>query len=128
MMKRVVLIGLCALLAGCGHHADTTAINPPPPPPPPPLNTPGSVTINDSGYVPANISITVGQTVHWSNQGTTTHTVTSDNGVFDSGTLSPPVGSTTPGGTYSLAFANAGTYGYHCTLHPNMTGTITVTR
>ncbi len=48
------------------------------------------------------------------------HDVTSGNGAF---TASPSIG---PGGTFSLLFAVAGTCPYHCGIHPNMKGTITV--
>jgi plastocyanin len=41
---------------------------------------------------------------------------------FDDGVASP----TQSDGTYSRTFAAAGTYTYHCTVHPSMTGTITV--
>jgi plastocyanin len=50
----------------------------------------------------------------------TTHHLISDTGVFDSGTLAP-------GKTFSFTFAAAGTYTYHCSLHPTMVGTVTIT-
>ena len=49
------------------------------------------------------------------------HQITSDNGAFPQ---SAPLGS---GATYSATFTAAGTYTYHCAIHPNMVGTITVT-
>lgn len=49
------------------------------------------------------------------------HQPTSDNGAF---TQSPPLGS---GGTYTVKFTAAGTYNYHCAIHPTMVGTIVVT-
>ena len=50
----------------------------------------------------------------------TTHHLVSDNGVFDSGDIAPGAG-------YSFTFPGPGTYSYHCSIHPTMTGTITIT-
>ena len=49
-----------------------------------------------------------------------THQIASDDGAF---ATSGPLGG---GGTYSIALTRAGTYHYHCAIHPNMVGTITV--
>lgn len=50
----------------------------------------------------------------------TTHTITSDTqGLFDSGSLAP-------GATFEHTFTAAGTYHYHCSIHPTMTGIIVV--
>jgi plastocyanin len=35
-------------------------------------------------------------------------------------------GSVAPGGTFSMTFPTAGTFPYHCGIHPNMVGTVTV--
>ena len=54
------------------------------------------------------------------NDDTNTHTVMSDDGTsFNSGDL-------TAGASYSYQFQTVGTYNYHCALHPEMKGTITV--
>lgn len=50
----------------------------------------------------------------------TAHRLVSDNAIFDSGTLAP-------GAAYSFTFAAAGMYPYHCSIHPTMVGTITIT-
>ena len=49
------------------------------------------------------------------------HTVTADNGSFDSGNL-------VTGATYRRAFNTVGTYAYHCIYHDGMTGSVTVNR
>jgi len=49
-----------------------------------------------------------------------THHLVSDTGVFDSGSLGP-------GASYTFTFAGAGSYPYHCSIHPTMVGTITIT-
>jgi plastocyanin len=47
------------------------------------------------------------------------HHIVSNTGLFDSGTLAP-------GASYTFTFAAAGSYPYHCSIHPTMTGTITI--
>jgi plastocyanin len=47
------------------------------------------------------------------------HTVTADGVSFTSATLAG-------GGTYSHRFTTAGTFAYHCEIHPSMTGTVIV--
>lgn len=70
-------------------------------------------------FKPKTLTITVGTVVIWKNLTTVTHTVTSDTGKFDSGFISS-------GGTFRFKFTKAGTYGYHCSIHPFMTATIIV--
>ena len=77
----------------------------------------GSVTIVNKSFSPRYLTVAANGTVTWTNQDST-HTVTSDSGLFDSGSIPN-------GGTYSHVFA-PGTYPYHCDIHPSMTGTITV--
>lgn len=78
-----------------------------------------SVSISNFSFQPQTLQVKVGSTVTWANNDATSHTVTSDTGVFDSGTL-------TPGGSFSFTFTQAGTFAYHCNIHPNMKGTIIV--
>jgi len=78
------------------------------------------VSIQDDYYSPQTLTVSAGTTVSWKNNGMHAHTVTSNNSLFDSGTISP-------GGTYSRQFMTPGTYYYYCKLHPNMIGTIVVT-
>jgi len=77
-----------------------------------------TVQIIDSNYNPKNITMKRGAMVTWTNYENIMHTITSS-GNFDSGNIAY-------GKTYSRIFNDAGTYNYHCTLHPAMTGTITV--
>jgi plastocyanin len=80
------------------------------------------VAIQDFQFVPATLTIEAGATVLWTNRDTTTHTVTATRpGLFDSGELSP-------GRSHLVAFKNAGTFPYVCTLHASMMGTVRVTR
>jgi amicyanin len=80
-----------------------------------------SVSINNFAFSPSTISVKVGSKVTWTNNDSVSHTVTSDSGTsINSPTLSP-------GQSYSVTFANAGSMSYHCTIHPSMHGTIVVT-
>jgi plastocyanin len=79
-----------------------------------------AVAIVDFAFDPATLEVPVGTTVTWTNQGAAPHTVTADDGTFDSGTLQP-------GGTFSMTFDTPGTFTYHCEIHPSMTATIVVT-
>jgi plastocyanin len=82
-------------------------------------SSPNTVNIVSSSYDPPSISVTLGTTVTWKNKANITHDVVSDTGIFNSGFIDP-------GGSYSFTFSTAGTYHYHCTLHPGMTGTVNV--
>jgi plastocyanin len=106
------------------------------------------VEIADVAFSPPAISVTAGNLVQWTNRdfledaapdtsaadttaadGTTPvtgptpateHTVTADDGSFDSGPL-------TGDATFTFTFETPGTYAYHCSIHSSMTGTVTVT-
>jgi plastocyanin len=74
--------------------------------------------------VPNKITVSVGATVTWTSTGQKPHTVTADDGSFDSGTLNN-------GGSFSQTFAEAGTFPYFCQFHGGkggeaMAGTIIV--
>ena len=91
---------------------------------PTPTSTPrpaaaSDVQIIDFGFTPAEFHVAVGGTVTWANNGVAIHTVTARDGSFDSGYI-------IAGGTFSRAFASAGTYQYLCSLHANMTATVVV--
>jgi len=83
--------------------------------------TTANIEISEFAFVPANLSVKTGTTVTWTNKDQITHTVTSDTGTTLS---SPNLGFNQ---TFSMTFNTPGTYGYHCTPHPFMTGTVTVT-
>lgn len=80
-----------------------------------------SVSINNFAFSPASLTINKGDTVVWTNmQSGTPHTVTSDSGSeLGSGQLST-------GSSYSHTFNTAGTFAYHCSIHPTMHGTVIV--
>ena len=78
-----------------------------------------SVTIHNFAFGPQVVSVKAGATVHWANHDTEAHTVTSDAGAFSSAVLQPGAG-------YSHTFTKPGTYSYHCSIHPFMTGKVVV--
>lgn len=80
-----------------------------------------AVSIANFAFHPNTITVVIGvnNTVTWTNNDATTHTVTSDNSLFPGGTLAP-------GATYTSTFDQAGTYAYHCSIHPTMTGVVHV--
>ena len=77
------------------------------------------IDIQGFAYSPSSITINVGDTIVWTNYDSASHTVTSNDGTFDSGGIST-------GSTFSFTFTNAGTFNYFCSPHPNMTGSVTV--
>ena len=79
----------------------------------------GSVSIEDFYFEPSEAAIQPGDTITWTNNGNHPHTVSADEGSFDSGTLQP-------GESYSHTFQNPGTVPYHCSIHPFMTGSVSV--
>jgi plastocyanin len=78
-----------------------------------------TVEIKDFKFNPADVTASVGQAIGWTNGDSAPHTATLDDGSCDTGNLSQ-------GATGLLVFNEAGTYEYHCNIHSNMTGTITV--
>jgi plastocyanin len=78
-----------------------------------------AVTIADFAFSPADITATVGQTVTFTNNDSAPHTAT-----LDDGTCTTP--NIDNGGSDGLMFSAAGAYPFHCAVHPNMKGTITV--
>ena len=86
-----------------------------------------SITLDSSGnfaFSPATITIKPGTTVVWTNMTSTVHTVTSHDGkTFDSGIANPIAAS---GGTFKFTFNSAGTFSYHCEIHPFMKAKVVV--
>ncbi|MFQ5907554.1 MAG: plastocyanin/azurin family copper-binding protein [Thermoplasmata archaeon] len=71
-------------------------------------------------YLPGTYTVAAGTTVTWVNQDVVIHTVTSDVGRFDSGSMRP-------GDRFSYTFTTPGTFTYGCIPHPYMRGTVVVT-
>jgi plastocyanin len=78
------------------------------------------VTIQHFAFSPQALTVKAGTKVTWVNKDVEPHTVVSNDQKFQSEALDT-------GDTFSVTFDKAGSYGYFCTLHPHMTGTVTVT-
>lgn len=77
------------------------------------------VVVRATEMVPQRVTILVGERVEWLNVSTRKHTVSSDDGLFESG----PFGSNR---RFSYTFATEGSFSYLCRIHPNMTGAVDV--
>jgi amicyanin len=80
------------------------------------------IAIRDFSFQANNVHVKAGSSVTWVNceaGGTTFHSSTSDQGLWDSPLLAP-------GETFSRTFDTPGVFPYHCTPHPFMTGSVTV--
>ena len=78
------------------------------------------VSISGFAFQPAQLTITEGDTVRWTNHDSAPHTATADDNSFNSGYLATNA-------TFSFAFASAGSFPYACLYHPTMTALIEVT-
>lgn len=77
------------------------------------------VAIVDFAFEPSSIEVAPGTTIRWTNRGQAPHTVTADDGRFDSGMVAAAA-------TFSTRLERPGRYGYVCVLHPGMAASITV--
>ena len=101
-----LLLGLGAMAPGLGR-AEEAAV---------------AVVIEEFAFTPAEIKITRGTKVVWTNKDDEPHTVSDATAkkAFKSQALDK-------GETFSLVFQEAGTFAYFCSLHPHMMGTVVVT-
>jgi len=79
------------------------------------------VKIASFAFDPSSVTVKQGATVKWTNEDSASHTITADDGSWDSGSLGK-------GKSFSQVFTQAGTFTYHCTIHPTMKGTVVVTQ
>ena len=113
-MKRIISLSLAcvllmgAILFGCSKSS-TPAMN----------SNPNTVSIKNTTFSPGTLNVTTGTTVTWINNDATTHTVTADDGSFNSENI-------TPGNSFKHTFSAIGTVSYHCNIHPMMTGSVAV--
>ena len=84
-----------------------------------PISAKVYVSVTDTGFSPQVIALSAGDTVVWTNKGTISHSVFSDNSIIFNGGLAP-------GASYSHVFKYSGSYSYHCGAHPNLKGTVVV--
>ena len=116
-MKRLLLLVVLSLIAllmfvptAAAQDAGVESV---------PIQNAWSVNIGDNFFDPPQSAVEPGSTITWTNNGDEPHTVTADDGSFDSGMLNP-------GDSYTVAFDGQGTVTYHCTIHPEMRGSVSV--
>ncbi len=111
--------GLAALtggVVGCGGYDNPTPAGPSTPPPA------DAITINIVGmngsqsFAPNPATVAAGTTIVWHNLDTTSHRVALNDGELDTGNIPP--------GAFSAPMTLVAPGPYHCSIHPEMIGTI----
>jgi plastocyanin len=105
---RVVAVAATLLAAGASAVADAAS-------------GPAGVDLQFEAFAPSLLDVLPGESVQWSNVSERTHTVTFDDGSYDSGELGP-------GSVVLRRFDQPGAFPFHCTLHPGMVGEVDVRR
>jgi plastocyanin len=105
ILGSTILFAIFTASNSCSKSSDSPGIN--------------EVFIQNMAFDPVTISVPANTTITWTNKDGVAHTVTSNTGLFDSGSMGANE-------TYSHLFTTAGSYPYRCTFHSGMTGTVTV--
>jgi plastocyanin len=117
------LLGATALAACGGNSSSSTAAVPAKTAAAPAKTAAASATtakIAGFAFAPKQLKVKVGQSITWTNEDSAAHTVSAQSGAgFDSGAIAQ-------GASYTWKATKPGTVSYICTIHPSMTGTITV--
>lgn len=123
MLAGSLLVALSMLFVLTGCKTTTPAVTPTPTPTSSPTTTPTpaqvNVEISGLAFVPSTLTVSVGTTVTWTNKDSVSHTVTSDDNLFNSGTLATNA-------TFEHTFNQKGTFAYHCSFHTFMTAKVIV--
>jgi plastocyanin len=77
------------------------------------------VTIENMQFTPQKLTVRVGDRVEWLNKDLVPHTATADAKAFDSRSIAPNA-------SWKFVAHHTGEYGYDCSFHPTMKGTLTV--
>lgn len=80
---------------------------------------PKAVSISNFRYDPAELSVTIGDTVVWMNDDALLHTASADSGAWSSPEMRQ-------GERFTYVALRAGRFPYHCTAHPVMRATLIV--
>ena len=141
MLSGALLMALSLILVLTGCSTTTPAATPTPTPKasptpaatlaPTPIASPTSaptttpatahanVDISGFAFVPPTLTVSVGTTVTWTNNDSSSHTIASNDNLFQSGALAKSA-------TFSHIFGQKGTFNYRCSIHPSMTGKVIV--
>ena len=106
-----ICLGVALVLGVACKHEDISGDIPP-----------GTVFVaaRDTFFTPDSVTIEAGLPVRWTNEGRVVHTVVAEDSAWASGPL-------LHNWWVEVTFDSAGTYAYHCTEHPGMTGKVVVT-
>jgi len=126
-LRLAVVSAVLLFAVACGDYStSSTSPSPTPSATPPPGAPSSSITIpmgaeflGNRAFTAADLNIAAGTAVTWVNGDSTSHTSTSNAAGWDSGIVAP-------GGQFSFVFQSAGTFPYHCVIHPGMVGTVVV--
>ena len=111
MFSAIGLMGIASLFMSSCSKSDTNGSV---------LPVAQDVSIQSMAFAPATVTVAEGTMITWKNKDAVDHTVTSNDGTsFSSGTI-------TSLGTFSFTPMVAGSYAYHCSIHPAETGIVQV--
>jgi len=122
-ITRIISASFIVALAACSGSSGPYGggggnQNPPPPPPPPPGNTVNATA--NLAFSPGSLTINSGETVTFAFAGV------AHNVFFDTPGGPADIGGNNANVSVQRTFNTAGTYQYHCNIHPSMTGTVVV--
>lgn len=115
MIKKIILpVLILFTVLGLGAFCSKTTT-------PSPEGVQSKVTIQNNLFSPTTIELPINSTVTWDNLDNTEHQIISDGNLpaLESGVLQPNE-------TFVFTFSQSGVYSYHCNIHPEMKGTITI--
>lgn len=119
--KALVVLSASLVLGACSYKtAAPTTNNQPNPAGQVNTQTVGVLTINSFAFSPEPLKVMASSVVNVQNKDNVAHTVTSDDGGFDSGSIASGAN-----GRFT-APSKPGTYTFHCSVHPSMKGTLIV--
>ena len=104
---RLILVAVCAALGmavSTAGAADSNVV---------------SIEMRQQSFIPEKAVVKPGSTVMWTNGDTIPHSVTANDGSFDSGPI-------LPGQSFKWTASSVGNVAYHCIFHPSMKAALTV--